>query len=82
MALTDRQRFELNEKIKKNPNVILSILTSRQMDRRKLPDPGRDQVKKHVYEYSGYSEGINAAPEFDVGPYTSIGGMESGPAAT
>ncbi len=28
------------------------------------------------------AEGIYAAPEFDVGPTTSTGGMESGPAAT
>jgi hypothetical protein len=82
MALTDRQRFELNEKIKKNPNGFVYLDIRPDGPGGNFPIQGAIKLRSMFMILRFIAEGINAAPEFDVGPYTSIGGMESGPAAT
>ena len=82
MALTDRQRFELNEKIKKNPNGFVYLDIRPDGPGGNFPIQGAIKLRSMFMILKFIAEGINAAPEFDVGPYTSIGGMESGPAAT
>jgi hypothetical protein len=82
MALTDRQRFELNEKIKKNPSGFVYLDIRPDGPGGSFPIQGAIKLRSMFTILKFIAEGIYAAPEFDVGPYTSIGGMEPGPAAT
>jgi hypothetical protein len=82
MALTDRQRFELNEKIKKNPSGFVYLDIRPDGPGGNFPIQGAIKLRSMFMILKFVAEGIYVAPEFDVGPYTSIGGMESGPAVT
>ena len=82
MALTDRQRFELNEKIKKNPAGFVYLDIRPDGPGGNFPIHGAIKLRSMFMMLKFIAEGIYAAPEFDVGPTTSTGGMESGPAAT
>jgi hypothetical protein len=82
MALTDRQRFELNEKIKKNPGGFVYLDIRPDGPGGNFPIHGAIKLRSMFMMLKFIAEGIYTAPEFDVGPTTSTGGMESGPAAT
>ena len=57
MALSDQQRFELAEKIKKNPSGFVYLDIQTKWARRKFPDPRRDQVTEHVSDSKLYRRG-------------------------
>jgi len=82
MALTDRQRFELNEKIKKNPSGFVYLDIRPDGPGGNFPIQGALKLRSMFQILRFIADGIRAAPEFDVGPSTSTGGTDSGPAAT
>src|SRR5215469_224557 len=82
MALTDRQRFELNEKIKKNPSGFVYLDIRPDGPGGNLPIRGAIKLRSMFQILRFVAEGINAAPEFDVGPNASMAGLDPGPAAT
>jgi len=82
MALTDRQRFELNEKIKKNPSGFVYLDIRPDGPGGNLPIRGAIKLRSMFQILRFVAEGIYAAPEFDVAPYARTGGLDPGPAAT
>jgi len=81
MALTDQQRFDLDEKIKKNPSgfVYLNIQSD---------GPGIVSIEGAIKLRSLFQvlhfigRGIHTAPEFDLSPVRRSGEIEAEPAAT
>jgi hypothetical protein len=81
MALSDEQRFELNERIKRNPSgfVYLELRPDR---------PGglaiRGAIKlRSMFQILGFlADNIGDAKEFDIPPDTRIGAAERSPAET
>jgi hypothetical protein len=82
MALTDRQRFELNEKIKKNPSGFVYLDIRPDGPGGNFPIRGALKLRSMFMILKFIAEGIHAAPEFDVAPYARAAGMDPGPAAT
>jgi hypothetical protein len=82
MSLTDRQRFELNDKIKKNPSGFVYLDIRPDGPGGNFPIQGALKLRSMFMILKFIAEGIHAAPEFDVGGYASIAGMDAGPAAT
>jgi hypothetical protein len=77
MALTDRQRFDLNEKIKKNPSGFV-YLDIRPDGPSIAPIEGAIKLRSLFQVLNFIAKGIHTAPEFDV--TSRSGGIE--PAAT
>src|SRR5215469_1342952 len=81
MALTDRQRFDLDEKIKKNPSgfVYMDIQPD---GPGVVPIEGAIKLRSLFQVLHFIAKGIHTAPEFDVSPDSRTGGIEAEPAAT
>jgi hypothetical protein len=82
MALTDRQRFELNEKVKKNPSGFVYLDIRPDGPGGNLPIQGAIKLRSMFQILRFIADGIYAAPEFDVVPNAPTGGSDPGPAAT
>ncbi len=82
MALTDRQRFELDEKIKKNPSGFVYIDIRPDGPGGDLPIHGAIKLRSMFQVLNFIAKNIHTAPEFDVSPDPRTGGIEAEPAAT
>jgi hypothetical protein len=82
MALTDLQRFELDEKIKKNPSGFVYVDIRRDGPGGDFPFQGAIKLRSMFQILHFIAKGIYTAPEFDIGPDPRTGEMEAGPAAT
>jgi hypothetical protein len=82
MALTDQQRFELNEKIEKNPSgfVYLDIEAGRPGGN--LPLTGAIKLRSMFQILTFIARGIHVAPEFAVSLNPGAEPLEAGPDAT
>ena len=82
MALTDQQRFELDEKIEKNPSgfVYLDIEPGRPGGN--LPLRGAIKLRSMFQILNFIARGIYAAPEFAASPNPSAEALEAEPDAT
>jgi hypothetical protein len=82
MALTDQQRFELEEKIKKNPSgfVYLDIQSTGPGGNLSIQGAIKLRSMFQILKFIGI--GITIAPEFDVSPDAPIEDTESGATAT
>src|ERR1700730_7134568 len=79
MALTDQQRFALDEKIKKNPSGFVYLDIQPSGPGGNFAVQGAIKLRSMFQILSFIATGIRIAPEFDVSP---TGEAETGPAAT
>ena len=82
MALTDQQRFELDEKIKKNPSGFVYLDIQPNGPGGNFPIQGAIKLRSMFQILNFIATGIRIAPEFDVNPNvpaqaTDAGGMGS-----
>ena len=82
MALTDQQRFELEEKIKKNPSGFVYLDIQPNGPGGNLPIQGAIKLRSMFQILKFIGIGITIAPEFDVSPDAPIEDTESGATAT
>ena len=82
MALTDRQRFELDEKIKRNPSGFVYLDIRQDGPGGDFPIQGAIKLRSMFQILNFIAKGIHTAPEFDVSPDQRTGETEAGPAAT
>jgi hypothetical protein len=82
MALTDQQRFELNEKIKKNPSGFVYLDIQPDGPSGNLPIQAAIKLRSMFQILNFIATGMRTAPEFDVSPDPRTGEMDVGPAAT
>jgi hypothetical protein len=82
MALTDAQRFELNEKIKKNPSGFVYLDIRAEGPGGILPIEGAIKLRSMFQILHFIAKGIRADPEFDVNPTVPNELTDTGPAAT
>ncbi len=82
MALTDQQRFELDEKIRKNPSGFVYLDIQPNGPGGNFPIQGAIKLRSMFQILNFVAKGIRIAPEFDVSPGVQIEGTEPGPAAT
>ena len=81
MALTDRQRFELDEKIKKNPSGFVYLDIQPNGPDGNLPIQGAIKLRSMFQILNFIATGIRIAPEFDVIPNVPIEGSDAGSTA-
>jgi hypothetical protein len=82
MALTDRQRFELDEKIKKNPSGFVYLDIQPNGPGGNLPIQGAIKLRSMFQILSFIATGIRIAPEFEVRPNVPLEETEAGATAT
>jgi len=82
MALTDQQRFELDEKIKKNPSGFVYLDIQSDGPGGNFPIQGAIKLQSMFQILNFIAKGIRIAPEFDVSPAVPSEATEAGPAAT
>jgi hypothetical protein len=82
MALTDQQRFELNETIKKNPSEFVYLDVRRDGPGGNFPIQGAIKLRSVFQILSFIAEGIHTVPEFNVSPNPQTTRTKTGPAAT
>jgi hypothetical protein len=82
MALTDQQRFELDEKIKKNPSGFVYLDIQPNGPGGNLPIQGAIKLRSMFQILKFIGIGITIASEFDVSPDAPIEDTESGATAT
>jgi len=82
MALTDRQRFELDEKIKKNPSGFVYLDIQPNGPGGNLPIQGAIKLRSMFQILNFIATGIRIAPEFDVFPNVPIEESDAGSTAT
>jgi Enoyl-(Acyl carrier protein) reductase len=82
MALTDQQRFALDEKIKKNPSGFVYLDIEPDGPGGNFPIQGAIKLRSMFQILNFIATGIRTAPEFDVSPDPWIRQMDIGPAAT
>jgi hypothetical protein len=82
MALTDRQRFELNEKIKKNPSGFVYVDIQPKGPGGNLPIQGAIKLRSMFQILNFIGTGIRIAPEFEVSPDVPAEGTEAEATAT
>ena len=82
MALTDQQRFELDEKIKKNPSGFVYLDIEPDGPGGNFPIQGAIKLRSMFQILNFIAKGIRIAPEFDVSPDVRTEETEAGPAAT
>ena len=82
MALTDRQRFELDEKIKKNPSGFVYLDIQPNGPGGNLPIQGAIKLRSMFQILNFIATGIRIAPEFDVIPNVPIEESDAGSTAT
>jgi hypothetical protein len=66
MALTDQQRFEFDEKIKKNPSGFVYLVIQSNGPGGNLPIQGAIKLRSMFQILNFIGKGISIAPEFDV----------------
>jgi hypothetical protein len=82
MALTDQQRFQLNEKIKKNPSGFVYLDIQPNGPGGNLPIQGAIKLRSMFQILDFIGKGIKISPEFAVGPSEPIEEAEAGATAT
>ncbi len=82
MALTDRQRFELNERIRKNPKGFVYMEIRPDGPGGELPFRGAIKLRSLLQILEFLANGIGTAEEFEVTPAPRTGGLIKSPAAT
>jgi hypothetical protein len=82
MALTDEQRFALDEKIKKNPSGFVYVDVRGDGPGGNFPIRGAIKLRSMFQILSFIAKGIHTAPEFDVSPDPRSGETEAAPAMT
>src|SRR5215469_2048764 len=82
MALTDQQRFELDEKIKKNPSGFVYLDIQPNGPGGNLPIQGAIKLRSMFEILNFIATGIRLAPEFEVNPNPATEETEAGGTAT
>jgi hypothetical protein len=82
MSLTDQRRFELDEKIKKNPSGFVYLDIQPNGPGGNLPIQGAIKLRSMFQILKFIGTGIAISPEFDVSPDAPIEDTESGAGAT
>jgi hypothetical protein len=82
MALTDQQRFEIDEKIKKNPSGFVYLDIRPNGPGGNLPIQGAIKLRSMFQILNFIGTGIRIAPEFEVIPDVTAEGTEGEAAAT
>ena len=82
MALTDHQRFELAEKIKKNPSGFVYLDIQPEGPGGNFPIQGAIKLRSMFQILNFIATGIRIAPEFEVSPYLPTEEIDAGPVAT
>ena len=82
MALTDQQRFQLNEKIKKNPSGFVYLDIQPNGPGGNLPIQGAIKLRSMFQILDFIGKGIKISREFTVGPSEPIEETEPGARAT
>jgi hypothetical protein len=82
MALTDQQRFELDEKIKKNPSGFVYLDIQPTGPGGNFPIQGAIKLRSMFQILNFIATGIRIAPEFEVNPDAPAGGADIGATAT
>ena len=82
MALSDQQRFELAEKIKKNPSGFVYLDIRPNGPGGNFPIQGAIKLRSMFQILKFIGIGITIAPEFDISPDAPVEDTESGATAT
>jgi hypothetical protein len=82
MALTDQQRFELDEKIKKNPSGFVYLDIEPNGPGGNFPIQGAIKLRSMFQILNFIAIGIRIAPEFEVSPNVPIEETDAGATAT
>ena len=82
MALTDQQRFELDEKIKKNPSGFVYLDIQPNGPGGNFPIQGAIKLRSMFQILKFIAIGIKIAPEFDVSPDVPTEDSDTGATAT
>jgi hypothetical protein len=82
MALTDQQRFELDEKIKKNPSGFVYLDIQPTGPGGNFPVQGAIKLRSMFQILNFVATGIRIAPEFEVSPDAPAGAADIGATAT
>jgi hypothetical protein len=82
MALSDQQRFELDEKIKKNPSGFVYLDIQPNGSGGNFPIQGAIKLRSMFQILNFIATGIRIAPEFEVSPNVSIEETDAGETAT
>jgi hypothetical protein len=82
MALTDQQRFELDEKIKKNPSGFVYLDIQANGPGGNLPIQGAIKLRSMFQILNFIGTGIRIAPEFEVSPDVPLEETEAEATAT
>jgi hypothetical protein len=82
MALTDQQRFELDEKIKKNPSGFVYLDIQPNGPGGNSPIQGAIRLRSMFQILNFIATGIRIAPEFDVNPNVPTTETDAGAKAT
>jgi hypothetical protein len=82
MAMTDYERFELNERIQKNPKGFVYLEIRPNGPGGDLPLQGAIKLRSMLQILNFLARGIHAAEEFDVTPDSCTGEMAISPRAT
>jgi hypothetical protein len=82
MALTDQQRFELDEKIKKNPSGFVYLDIQPNGPGGNSPIQGAIKLRSMFQILNFIATGIRIAPEFEVSPGMPAGDTDTGATAT
>jgi hypothetical protein len=82
MALTDQQRFELDEKIKRNPSGFVYLHIQPNGPGGNFPIQGAIKLRSMLQILNFIATGISIAPEFEVSPALPTEGTDTGATAT
>ena len=82
MALTDQQRFELNEKIRRNPKDFVYIDIRAGGHGGEMPLKGAIKLRSLWQMLTFLAQGIRAWPEFEVTPDSRTGSVQVSPRST
>jgi hypothetical protein len=82
MALTDQHRFELDEKIKKNPSGFVYLDIRSNGPGGNFPIQGAIKLRSMFQILNFIGAGIRVAPEFEISPNVPVRKAESGGTAT
>ncbi len=82
MAMTDQERFELNERIRKNPKGFVSLDIRADGPGGDLPLLGSIKLRSMLQILDFLAKGIRTAQEFDVVPDSRTGEVARNPRAT
>lgn len=82
MALTDQKRFELNEKIQRNPKDFVYVDIGPDGHGGEMPLKGAIKLRSLWQILSFVARGIHASPEFEVMPDSRSGSAQVSPRST